>query len=203
MGVVDDVRQGAMDEPRQPEIIAAFAQVRPQTIAAFDPILIVRTFDDPTGIVPALRQFVRDQDRSLAIDSVMTMEQRIATSLERPRIYATLVGGFAGFSVIIAAVGLFGVRAYSVTLRSREIGVRSALGATPGAIVLLVLRQAAWVTSAGLLGGLAIAFLGGRSLSAFLYGVKPHDAMSFAAVAVLLLAVAALASIVPAKRATK
>ncbi|MGE5815175.1 MAG: FtsX-like permease family protein, partial [Acidobacteriota bacterium] len=112
-----------------------------------------------------------------------------------------LVGGFAAFAVIIAAVGLFGVLAYSVTLRSREIGVRSALGATPRAIVLLVLRQAAWVTSVGLVVGLAIAYLGGKSLRSFLYGVQPHDVTSFAAVAALLLAVAALASIVPARRA--
>jgi putative ABC transport system permease protein len=201
VGIVEDVRQGAVDAPRQPEIIAAYAQVEPETIRAFDPIVIVRTAGDPAKLVRVLGDLVREQDGSLALDSVMSMEERIATSLERPRTYAALVGGFAVFAVLIAAVGLFGVLAYTVTLRSREIGVRSALGASPRAIVLLVLRQAAWVTSAGLAAGLAAAYAAGKSIAAFLYGVRPHDPVSFAAVAALLLVVAALASIVPARRA--
>jgi ABC-type antimicrobial peptide transport system permease subunit len=190
-----------VDAPRQPEIIAAYAQVRPETIRAFDPILIIRTTRDPARLVHVLRDLVREQDRSLALESVMTMEERIATSLERPRTYAALVGGFAIFTVLIAASGLFGVLAYTVSLRSREIGVRTALGASRRAIVLLVLRQAAWVTSAGLVAGLAAAYVAGRSLATFLYGVQPHDLASFVVVAALLLAVAALASIVPARRA--
>jgi ABC-type antimicrobial peptide transport system permease subunit len=108
---------------------------------------------------------------------------------------------FASAALLIAAVGLFGVLAYSVTLRSREIGVRTALGASPRAIVLLVLRQSARVTAIGVVAGLAVAYLAGQFLATFLYGIHPHDAGSFAAVAVVLLVMAALATIGPARRA--
>lgn len=201
VGIVEDVRQGAVDAPRQPEIIAAYAQVRPDTIRAFDPILIVRTAGDAERLVPLLREFVREQDPALALDSVMTMDQRIATSLARPRIYALLVAGFAGFAALIVAVGLFGVLAYSVALRVREIGVRTALGATPSEIVSLVLGQAVWVTAVGLVAGLGAAYVTVRWMSTLLYGVGPHDAATFAGVATLLLVIAALASIGPARRA--
>jgi predicted permease len=201
IGVVEDVRQNAVDGPNQPEIIAPYAQVRAMTTRSFDPIVVVRTSGDPTSYVSALRNFVRGQDPSLALDSVMTMDERVSTSLARPRTYAVLVGGFAVFAVVIAAVGLFGVLAYSVAQRSREIGVRSALGAPPLAIVGLVVRQALWVTAAGVITGLALAAVTMRALSTFLYGVKPRDPASFAAVAALLLLVAALATVVPARRA--
>jgi ABC-type antimicrobial peptide transport system permease subunit len=195
------VRQDAVDAPGQPEILAPYAQVRAETTRAFDPVLVVRTSGDPASYVTALRQILREQDPTLALDSVMTMEDRVSTSLERPRTYAVLVGAFAAFAVLIAAVGLFGVLAYTVAQRSREIGVRSALGATPGAIVGLIVRQAFRVTAAGLVVGLALAAVSMRALSTFLYGVQPRDAASFAAVAALLLVVAAAATVVPARRA--
>lgn len=201
VGVVDDVRQVSVDGPAQPEILAAYAQVGVETLRAFDPVIAVRTVDDPASHVTALRHILREQDPLLALDSVMTMEDRVSTSVERPRTYAVLVGAFAVCAVLIAAVGLFGVLAYTVAQRSREIGVRSALGATPGAIVGLIVRQAFWVTAAGLVAGLAAAAASMQALSAFLYGVQPRDALSFVTVAVLLLAVAAAATVVPARRA--
>lgn len=203
VGIIEDVRQGAVDAPEQPEIVAPYAQVRPETISASDPVLIVRTDRDPSAVVPALRAAVREQDPMLAVDSVQTMEERIATSLARPRTYAVLLAGFAGFALLISAVGLFGVLAYTVAQRAREIGVRAALGASPRAIVSLVVRQAVSVTSAGLLAGLAAASLSARLLSGFVYGVEIHDGVSFAGVVVLLLLIAAIASIVPARRAAR
>ena len=126
-----------------------------------------------------MRGVVREQAPALALDSVMTMEERVISSLERPRFYAVLLGGFAGFAVLIAGVGLFGVLSYSVAQRSREIGVRTALGAQPGDIVRLVVRQAFMITAAGLAAGLWVAFALVRYLSTFLYGVTTHDAASF------------------------
>ena len=201
VGVVEDVRQGSVDGPAQPEIFAPYAQLGADTTRAFDPVLAVRTSGDPAAFVTPLRQILREQDPSLALDSVMTMDDRVSTSLERPRTYALLVGGFAAFAVLIAAVGLFGVLAYSVAQRAREIGVRAALGATPGAIVVLIARQAFLVTAAGLVVGLIAAAVSMQALSSFLYGVRPRDASTFAAVAALLLVVAAAAAVVPARRA--
>jgi putative ABC transport system permease protein len=203
VGIVQDVRQGAVNAPDQPEIIAPYAQVRAVSTRSFDPIVVIRTAGDPAGYISALRNAVREQDRALALDSMMTMDERLATSLARPRTYAVLVAVFAVFAVLIAAVGLFGVLAYSVAQRAREIGVRSALGATPAAIVALVVRQAFWVTSAGVLAGLAISSVTMRTLAAFLYGVQPRDPVSFTAVALLVVIVAAFATVVPARRAAK
>src|SRR6185436_14055687 len=100
--------------------------------------------------VPTLRALVRNIEPSIALDSVMTMEDRVMTSLARPRLYAIVLVGFAVFALLIAGVGLFGVLSYSVALRTREIGVRVALGAQRGDIVWLVLRQAAVIAAAGI-----------------------------------------------------
>ncbi len=203
VGIVDDVRQSGVAAPRQPEIMAAFPQVRPQNISASDPIVIVRAGSDAERLVPILRSSLREQDPALALDSVMTMDERIAASLERPRTYATLLGGFAALAAAIVAIGLFGVLAYMVALRSREIGVRTALGATPRAIVSLVVSHAAWVTAAGLFTGLAVSYVSVRWMATLLYGVQPHDPASFIGVAVLVVFITTLATIVPARRAAK
>src|SRR5206468_25942 len=125
----------------------------------------------------------------------------VTASLARPRTYAVLLGGFAGFSLVIAAVGLFGALSYSVAQRSREIGVRAALGARPADIVRLVLRQALAIAAGGLAIGLWLAFVLTRYLSAFLYGVTTHDAATFVLVPLGLTLVAAIAAAVPARRA--
>jgi ABC-type antimicrobial peptide transport system permease subunit len=201
VGVVDDVRQPAGDAQGLPEIMASYAQAGPDATRQFDPVLVIRTSRDPTSYVATLRQLVRAHDPTLALDSVMTMEERVATSLAAPRTYAFLVGGFAVFALIIAAVGLFGVLGYTVAQRSREIGIRAALGASPRAIVGLVIRQALGVTAAGLLIGLALALVAVQTLARFLYGIAPRDPSTFAAVAALVLLVAAAATVVPARRA--
>jgi putative ABC transport system permease protein len=135
------------------------------------------------------------------LDSIMSMENRLMTSLARPRLYAVLLGGFAGLALLIAGVGLYGVLAYGVAQRRREIGVRAALGATPVALLGLVLRQGAVITIAGLAVGLTGAYIAVGWLGGFLFGVTPRDPMSFVVVPVVLLLVATLAAFVPARRA--
>jgi ABC-type antimicrobial peptide transport system permease subunit len=125
------------------------------------------------------------------------------TTLARPRLYAVLLGTFAGFAALIASVGLFGVLSYSVAQRAREIGVRMALGAQSVDIVVLVVRQLAVMAIGGLAAGLALAFVAATSLSTFLYGVQPHDAFSFVVVPTALAGVIAVACIVPARRAAR
>jgi len=146
---------------------------------------------------------VRNEAPAIALDSVMTMEDRVMTSLAKPRLYAVVLVGFAVFALLIAGVGLFGVLSYAVALRTREIGVRTALGAQARDIVWLVLRQAAVIAVIGIAVGLWTSFAASRYLSAFLYGVEPHDAVSFGAVSILLVVVTVAACIVPARRAAR
>jgi putative ABC transport system permease protein len=203
VGVIDDMRQD-VDSPPQPEIFASMKQVTTQsTNLGFDPILVIRTAADPTTHVPTLHRLVKEEAPTLALDSVMTMEDRVMTSLAKPRLYAVVLAWFGVFALLIAGVGLFGVLSFSVAQRTREIGVRSALGAQARDIVTLVLRQTLWIVGIGVLFGLVAALSGVRLLSAFLYGISPHDALTFVAVPIVIVAVAAIACLVPARRAAR
>jgi ABC-type antimicrobial peptide transport system permease subunit len=150
-----------------------------------------------------VRATVREQAPSLVVDSIMSMEDRLLSSLSRPRAYAVIVSVFGAFSLAIAIVGLFGVLAYTVAQRSREIGVRTALGARTVDIVLMVLRSGMTITGLGLAAGLAAAALLVESLSKILYGVRPFDPITFTAVPVVLAIAAALACVEPARRAAR
>lgn len=202
VGVVDDMRQGGATDGPQPEIFMPYRQIG-CAAAVPDPIIVVRTRDEPAPYAATLRSLVREQAPTVALDSVMTMEDRVMTTLAKPRLYAVVLAGFGIFAVVIAGVGLFGVLSYSVAQRAREIGVRTALGATSSDIVRMVLRQVALIAVAGTAIGLWLASAAAKSLSAFLYGVGAHDLTSFVAVAVLLAIVSAAASIVPARRAAR
>jgi ABC-type antimicrobial peptide transport system permease subunit len=133
----------------------------------------------------------------------MTMEDRVMMSLGQPRLYAVVLAWFGAFALLIAGVGLFGVLSSSVAQRTREIGVRSALGAQTRDIVALVLRQTLWIVGVGVAIGLATALAGVRMLSAFLYRISPHDALTFVAVPIVIVAVATVACLVPARRAAR
>jgi ABC-type antimicrobial peptide transport system permease subunit len=132
---------------------------------------------------------------------IMPLEQRLLATLARPRLYALLLGGFAAFALVVAAVGLFGLLSYSVSQRSRELAIRAALGARRSDIVRLVLRQGLEATLGGMLVGMIAAAWIARALATQLYGVTSHDAVTFVAVPLLVLAVAALACSRPALRA--
>jgi hypothetical protein len=202
VGVLDDMLQGTTSDQPQPELFLPARQIG-CTGALAQAIVVLRTAADPLPYVTSLRNAVREQEPSLAVDSVMTMEDRVVKALAKPRLYAVVLAGFACSALAIAAVGLFGVVSYNVAQRSREIGVRTALGATPFDIVRLVLGQVAVVTAGGIGVGLFVAFALSRVLTTVLYGVKPHDIMSFAAVAVLLVCIAAVACLVPARSAAR
>ena len=202
VGVVDDMRQGPVTDAPQPEVFIPFRQIGCAGTVA-DPVVLVRTAADPSPYAPMLRDLLREQAPSLALDSVMTMDERVMTSLARPRTYALLLGGFAMFSLAIAGVGLFGVLSYSVAQRTREIGVRTALGAQTRDIVRMVFRQGLAIAGAGVTLGLLMSAAAVRSLSAFLYGVAAYDVASFIVVPVVLAAVAIVACLVPARRAAR
>jgi len=211
VGVVDDMRQGGLqgrppsrfggvDDPAQPELFFAAAQSKQQLQELF---FVVRTTGDPAALAPALRTVVREGDPTVALDSVMSMDERVQASLARPRIYVVLLTAFAGCALVIAMVGLFGVLSYTTARRTREIGVRTALGARPRDVAGLVIRQALTVSLAGTVLGLLIAYVVARSISSLLYGVTTTDVVSFAAPPMLLIATSLAACAIPARRAAR
>jgi putative ABC transport system permease protein len=149
-----------------------------------------------------VRRLVHDLDPSIPLGSVVTMSDRIAGSIAEPRFYTTLFATFAATAIALAAVGIFSTMTYSVTRRSKELGIRMALGAAPGRVFTVVLRQAAVVTMLGAVLGIAGAIGVTRILTGFLFGVTATDPVTFVTAAGLLGGVAMLACIAPARRAT-
>jgi predicted permease len=199
VGVVADVQHGSPVDSVHPELYATTGQLNGFP-AQF---LTVRTERDPAALAGDLRAMVRAASRNASLDQVMTMEGRVRTSLARPRLYAVLISAFSGFALLIAMMGLFGGLSYGVTQRTREIGVRTALGATPRDIVALVVKQGAVIAVLGLAAGLGAAAWTVRLLTGFLFGVKPLDPVSFVAVGLLLVAVSMIACAIPARRAAR
>ncbi len=202
IGVIRTVRYVTGTEITQPEMYYSYRQMGGrlpvQTVT-----LLTRSSGDPAAAATVLRTAVREADQRLVADVVMPLEQRLLTTLARPRMYAVLLGGLAAFAAIIAAVGLFGVLSYSVSLRSRELAIRSALGATRGDLLRSVLRQGLTVAIAGVaVGTIAAAWLAGV-VSTQLYGVTPHDTFTFLTVPIALITVATMACLMPAVRAAR
>lgn len=200
VGVVEDTVRSSVGDAAQPDVYFPMPQ---QPVQASDIHFVMRTPDDPVSLVPVLRSIVTQAAPTAPLESIMTMEDLVSASLAKPRLYAVLLGTFAAFALAIAGVGLFGVLSYSVAQRAREIGVRSALGAQVRDIIALVVRQSMAIAGAGVAAGLLASLWLTTALQRFLYGVTPHDWVSFAAVGALLFAVAALASVVPARRAAR
>jgi putative ABC transport system permease protein len=198
VGVVGDIRHLGPATPPRPEIYQPHTQ-RSFPFMAF----VVRTHADPVRAVPSIRAAVARLDPSQPVSGVATMEEHIGRALSRPRIISTLVGAFGALALVLAIVGTYGVTAYAVAQRSREIAIRSALGADRRSIIANVLRRVAVVAGAGAVGGLVLAVATVRGLSGLLYEVNPLDIPTFAAVVLLLLATALAAGAVPARRAAR
>jgi ABC-type antimicrobial peptide transport system permease subunit len=180
-------------------VYVAFAQL-PGVNHGAQAYVAARTIDDPLGHVEALRTAIREQEPTLALDAVMTMDERVGNSLSRPRLYAVLFLGFAAFALVIAGAGLFGVLSHSVSQRSRELAVRTALGASRGAVIGVALKQMSVAMTAGVVVGLAVSAALSNSLAPFVYGISTRDWLSFGVAPLVLLLVGALACIVPARR---
>jgi predicted permease len=165
--------------------------------------IVVRATGDPTKLAAAVRDTVRGLDRDLPILKLRTMRQVVADSLSGPRLMTSCLGGFALFALVLATIGVYGVTAYSVTQRIREMGIRVALGASRGDIRGLILRKGAWLAGLGVALGIPLAMALSRAMGSLLYGISPRDLTVFAGVPVVLLLVALAASFIPAQRATK
>jgi putative ABC transport system permease protein len=146
---------------------------------------------------------VHDVDPNLPVSQVRTLEQIVSRSISQPRFYMTLLAAFAALALALAAIGIFGVLSYAVAQRTREIGIRMALGAQESTVVRLVVREAMLLAAAGVTLGLIAAFFVSHSLEAFLFQTRPTDPLTVAGVATLLAVVALTASYIPARRATQ
>ena len=165
--------------------------------------LVLRTMADPRTLEESVRAQVLALDRDQPVYRVMTMNESVSYSVAPQRIGGTLMGTFAGFALVLAAMGLFGVIAYTVSERTREIGIRMALGAKAGEVCRMVVGQGMTLALIGLLLGLPLAFLIGRAIAGLLYGVAPNDVATFAGVSAILAGVALAACYVPARRAMR
>jgi predicted permease len=202
VGVVADIRQRGLDQDLKPMIYAPFQQERAAPFLLRFVSFVARTAT-PASVVEGIRTEIRRVAPDLAIVGTVTMDEAVAASVAPPRFRTLLLALFAMTATLIATCGIYGLMAYAVTQRRREIGVRMALGAKRRDVLHLVLARALRIVVAGLIVGLAVAVGVTRVLQTFLFGVTPTDPIAFAVVTLLLLAVGLMAAWLPARRATK
>jgi macrolide transport system ATP-binding/permease protein len=198
VGIVEDLKEGPLDAAAQPVIYSPFSQGPDDNM-----VVVARTIQAPQAYLKAIEDAVHRVDPGFLTLTSETMDDRINSSQAAylHRASAWLVGGFAAVALLLGVVGLYGVIAYSVSQRTREIGVRMALGAQRGSVYALVMKEAAWITTLGIAAGLAGSVAAAMLMRKLLFGTQPWDAPTLAAVAALLGAFALLASFIPARRA--
>ena len=197
VGVTGDIRQSFLSTAPRAEVFLNCLQPGPDW-GGF--ALVVRTSSSAAGVVPAIRTLVGGVDPSVPVARIASMDDVMAGAIAQPQVYTSLLGGFAALALALAAVGLYGVVSYSVAQRTQEIGVRVALGATRGDVMLLILRQGATYSAAGTAIGILGAVAFARVLSTLAPDVLGADPWTFGAVTILLLIVAVAASYIPARR---
>jgi predicted permease len=209
VGVIGDVKQSGLGSPTEQQTWQPWSQV-PDGVIANNPTeifrslkLMIRTTVPPLSIVPSLRAEVRRLDPSLPLTNVQTLEEIVGASAASQRFNAALLGGFAGVAMLLAAVGIGGVLAISVSRRTQEIGIRLALGAQPQTVTRMILGEGMILVAAGLAIGLPLAFAATRLLRSLLFETAPHDLLSFTAAGAVLCGVALAACVIPALRASR
>jgi putative ABC transport system permease protein len=198
IGVVGDVRQRSLTEPAEPMAYVHLAQNMRYGLS-----LVVRTDGDPLRYAAAVREAIWAANRNQTITNISTLESVLGGTVARPRLLATLLLLFGAMGLTLGALGIYGVLAYAVSQRRQEIGVRVALGAAPRSIMALIVGQGMSLAVAGMVAGLAGAFLVTRVMQSVLYEVEVTDPATFALVTAVLLGVALAASWVPARRAVR
>jgi putative ABC transport system permease protein len=198
VGVIHDVKLSGLDAPVVPEIYQPTSQQAPWMFS-----LVVRSSLPPPHIENLVRSQVGAVDKDLVPFNIRTMESAIRSSVGGPRFTTTLIGLFAALALALTVVGIYGVISYSVSRRTREIGIRLALGATRGSVIQLVLRRGLILTLLGAGLGLCGSFALTRLIASQLFEVSPHDPMTFATVVILLMLVALSACYLPSRRAAR
>jgi predicted permease len=199
VGVVDNVANAGLGNASQPSVYLPYRQT------SYGPgqTLVLVSSRDPQALVPALREAVAELDPELPLVGIGTLEDRVGQALAQPRFNATLLGLFAALAVVLAAVGIYGVMAVTVSERTGEIGVRMALGATGDAVRGLVVRRAVVLAGTGVVLGVGASLLLTRVMDSLLFDIEPADPVTLGAVSALLFGVALLASYLPARRASR
>jgi predicted permease len=199
VGVVKDVRQFELIIEPQPQMYLPYRQAD-----FFEPrSMIIRTNFDPLSLAGTVRQTVWEIDKDQPVSDISSMEEIVSDSVARQRFSMLLLGIFAGLALVLAAVGIYGVMSYSVAQRTREIGIRMALGAQRSDVLKMTVGHGFRLVLTGVAIGLAAAFVLTRVMSTLLFGVSPTDPLTFITISIVLVSVAVLASYVPARRATR
>ncbi len=204
IGVVGDARDSSLAAPPSPTVY--FPEVPDTNVdsqTARTMALVLRTAGDPLAVTSGVRAVVRDLDPTLPIFDIAPMTAVFAASMAQLRFIMLILAAAAAVTLVLGAIGLYGVMAYVVTLRTRELGVRVALGAQPGTVAAMMTRQGLVLAGIGLAAGLAVFALVARFLRSFLFGVAPGDPVALGAASVILIAIAALATWIPARRASR
>jgi putative ABC transport system permease protein len=201
VGVVADVKHLGLNQPVDPAVYAPF----PQSDESWRRwmTLTIRSQSSSAGLVEEVKKQVWSLDRQIPVSDVQSMDELLSVSLAEERFNMILLGAFAGLALVLAAVGIYGVMAYTVSQRTHEIGIRIALGAQRGDVVRLVVGQGAKLALAGIIIGLAGAFALTRLMASLLFDVTPTDPLTFAGVAIVLALVALAACYIPARRAMR
>jgi putative ABC transport system permease protein len=197
VGVVEDARYREVETPRF-DLYLPYRQAPNQVRH-----VMVRVSGDPRAAIPQLRTAVAAVDRDARVDGISTMDDVVGRAFAPWRFSSLVVTAFAVIGLVFAAVGIAALVAFAVSQRTREIGIRMALGAQTRDVVMLVASEGAWIAVAGLLAGLGAAWILRRSIESMLFGVKPDDPLTFGGVALLLAVISLLAAYLPARRAAR
>jgi putative ABC transport system permease protein len=198
VGVVGNVKQESITAGASPEIYVPFSQMPMNGMTLF-----VRTSGKPTDLAQALRSEVFAIDRNQPVYNMKTLDQRVVETIAVSRSLMLLFSGFALLALVLAAVGIYGIVSYAVSQRTREIGIRMALGARGVDVLRLMVKSGITLVVAGIVIGVTGALALTRFLATLLFGVTPTDTLTFVVVSIVLITVALLACLVPARRATK
>jgi len=201
IGVVGNVKSRTLGEDTRPVLYRSLLQSIAADPSQLGYTLLVHTAGNPASVQQAVRRQIQALDPQMAVFNEETMQEHVRTAFFLPRLAAMLFGTFGFIGLVLAAVGLYGVMSYAVSRRTREIGIRMAMGAKPGAVERLVLRQGMTLTLIAVALGWPVAWMLARVAASFLYGIQPHDALTFAVVPPFLAVIALAACWIPARRA--
>jgi putative ABC transport system permease protein len=208
VGIVQNVKEFSLTMPAEPEAYVPYQQLSSRiypgwTEARIHKSIIIRTHADPKALMQSMRRIISELAPESAIFGITTVEQSVLQSATPWRFLSQVLELFAAIALLLAVIGMYGVISYSIGERRHELGLRIALGAQPGQVLGLVLRQAMVLSLIGVMIGVAGSFAATPLLAKFLYGVKAHDMLTLVLVSSLLMAVTFVASYVPARHATK
>jgi putative ABC transport system permease protein len=204
VGVVGDIRVRGLERDSEPQVYVPYKQVPEVLIVGYMPReLVYHASSDPAALVPAVREIIGKADPELPISAVRSLESVVDGETAPRRTQLRALGAFAGLALLLAGVGIYGLLAFAVSQRTPEIGVRIALGARPGNILTMVMREGLALAAVGGLAGALLAYVAGSSMQSLLAGVQPHDAATFLASAAVVLLTTVTGSLVPALRALR